>query len=248
MTSPKVPLRASAVHAAGLLSNTSTSSRLLVPYSPDTKRGPYPIAPTHLLAVAKPVQRITACPRPTSPGYCRLPFSLCEVVIVPLMQCKMTGTKESTMQFKDAGDYVQVDLPDLSTDGKASFTGDSVHIKSADHSGRFLFEVAQLYSTIDAEHSRMEILPKGVRLHLKKLTPGEAWPQLTAAADAASELEKGPANALQERQAVEVMRLGIISASICQLNTPCTLFSMMHAMKFCWFDIVEVALKDWTSH
>ena len=127
----------------------------------------------------------------------------------------MTGTQGSTVQFKDAGDYVQVDLPDLSTDGKASFTGDSVHIKNANGSGKPLFMVAQLYSTIDAEHSRMELLPKGVRLHLKKLTPGEAWPQLTAAADAAPDPEMGPANALQERQAVEVMRLGIISASIC---------------------------------
>ena len=44
----------------------------------------------------------------------------------------------------------------------------------------------------------------GMRLHLKKMVPGEAWPQL-AAADAAPQPEDAQANALQERQAVETL-------------------------------------------
>ena len=44
----------------------------------------------------------------------------------------------------------------------------------------------------------------GMRLHLKKMVPGEAWPQV-AAADAAPQPEDAQANALQERQAVETL-------------------------------------------
>ena len=44
----------------------------------------------------------------------------------------------------------------------------------------------------------------GMRLHLKKMVPGEAWPQVSAA-DAAPQREDAQTNALQERQAVEAL-------------------------------------------
>ena len=64
---------------------------------------------------------------------------------------------EPAWRFQDAKNHVQIDLPDLSAGVKASFTGDSVHIRSAHGSGEVLFEVPQLYSTIDAESSRLEV-------------------------------------------------------------------------------------------
>ena len=69
----------------------------------------------------------------------------------------MTGTVEAAWRFQDAKDHVQIDLPDLTAAVKASFTGDSVQIRSTHGSGEVLFEVPQLYSTIDAESSRLEV-------------------------------------------------------------------------------------------
>jgi hypothetical protein len=114
----------------------------------------------------------------------------------------MAGGSKPAMQFRDAGDYALIDLPELSTAVQASFTGDSVHIRSTDGAKTVVFEVLQLYSTIDAEHSRLETLDHGVRLHLRKLVPGEAWPQI-GAPNAIQTPKESPADALQERQAVE---------------------------------------------
>ncbi len=73
------------------------------------------------------------------------------------MPSRMTGTTEPAWHFDDAEDHVQIDLPDLSAGVKASFTGDSVQIRRTDGSGEVLFEVPQLYSTIAAEGSRLEV-------------------------------------------------------------------------------------------
>ena len=69
----------------------------------------------------------------------------------------MTRTTKPAWCFEDAGDHVQIDLPGLSAGVKADFTGDSVQVRSTHGSGEILFEVSQLYSTIDAEGSRLEV-------------------------------------------------------------------------------------------
>ena len=120
----------------------------------------------------------------------------------PINALVMAGGSKPALRFRDAGDYALIDLPELSTAVQASFTGDSVHVRSTDGAKNAVFEVLQLYSTIDAERSRLETLDHGVRLHLRKLVPSEAWPQI-AAPDAIQAPKESPANALQERKAVE---------------------------------------------
>lgn len=73
------------------------------------------------------------------------------------MPSRMTVMTEPAWRFEDAKDHVQIDLPVLSAGLKASFTGDSVQVRRTDGSGEVLFEVPQLYSTIDPEGSRLEV-------------------------------------------------------------------------------------------
>ena len=57
---------------------------------------------------------------------------------------------------------------------------------------------------VNSAHGYLQEATNGMRLHLKKLVPGEAWPQVNAA-DAAPQLADAQTNALQERQAVEAL-------------------------------------------
>ena len=69
----------------------------------------------------------------------------------------MSKVSEPSYGFKDAEDHVQIDLPELSNDVTVNFTGDSLQLKSSDGSKDLVFEVPQLYSTIDVERSRLEV-------------------------------------------------------------------------------------------
>lgn len=115
---------------------------------------------------------------------------------------RMAGETSTAWRFEDAQDSAHIDLPGVGTAVRATFSGDSVRVVSTDKPETVLFEVPQLYSTIDADRSRLEVLPEGIRLHLVKLVPGEAWPQLTAS-DAESTPNNAPGNPLLERKAVE---------------------------------------------
>lgn len=115
----------------------------------------------------------------------------------------MEGELQHSWRFKDNPEYAQILFPRLSTGAKATFTGDSVRVYSPDQQEETLFHIPQLYSTIDADQSRIKHLPDGSgAVQLRKLVPGEPWPQATAS-DASSASDEARQNPLMERQTVE---------------------------------------------
>ena len=115
----------------------------------------------------------------------------------------MEGELQHLWHFKDSAEYAQIVFPKLSTGAKAAFTGDSVRVYGPDQQKDTLFSITQLYSTIDADQSRIDHLPDGSgALRLRKLVPGKPWPQATASV-ASSVSDEANQNPLVERQAVE---------------------------------------------
>ena len=115
----------------------------------------------------------------------------------------MEGEIEDLWRFKDSAEYVQFSFPSLSKGAQATFTGTSLRVYSPNEPQETLFHISQLYSTIDANRSRIEHLPDGSGvLQLRKLVPGEPWPQTTAS-DASFTSNEARQNPLVERQAVE---------------------------------------------
>ena len=115
----------------------------------------------------------------------------------------MEGKLQHLWRFKDCAEYAQIYFPRLTKGAEATFTGDSVRVFSPDQHKETLFQISQLYSTIDADRSRIEHLPDGSGvLQLAKLVPGEPWPQATASG-ASSASDGDRQNPLVERQAVE---------------------------------------------
>ena len=115
----------------------------------------------------------------------------------------MEGELQHLWRFKDSAEYAQIHFPRLSKGAEATFTGNSVRVSNPDQHKETLFQILQLYSTIDADRSRIEHLPDGSGvLQLRKLVPGEPWPQATAS-DASSASDGHRQNPLVERQAVE---------------------------------------------
>ena len=115
----------------------------------------------------------------------------------------MEGKLQHLWRFKDSAEYAQISFPRLSKGAEVTFTGDSVRVFEPSQHKETLFQISQLYSTIDADRSRIEHLPDGSGvLQLRKLVPGEPWPQ-AATSDASSASDGDRQNPLMERQAVE---------------------------------------------